>query len=137
MSMVFYFVSNTCLSWFNYYSIPWLNGNLASGEKYSGPLRFRLRQVLLYKATALSLWPQLTKQQSIATVDAVFRHSGKTMLWSVCTAQPKDCGETLTSMILTRISSHLGSKMINQREKLQLQWINTEICKSGLTVEKH
>jgi hypothetical protein len=36
------------LDWLNYYSIPWLNGNLASAEKFSGPLRFRLRQVLLY-----------------------------------------------------------------------------------------
>jgi hypothetical protein len=50
MSMVFYFVSNTCMSLFNYYSIPRLNGNLASAEKCSGLLRFRLRQVLLYKA---------------------------------------------------------------------------------------
>jgi hypothetical protein len=32
----------------DYHSIPWLNGNLASAEKYSGHLRFRLRQVLLY-----------------------------------------------------------------------------------------
>jgi hypothetical protein len=32
----------------DYHSIPWLNGNLASAEKCSGPLRFRLRQVLLY-----------------------------------------------------------------------------------------
>jgi hypothetical protein len=32
----------------DYHSIPWLNGNLASEEKCSGPLRFRLRQVLLY-----------------------------------------------------------------------------------------
>jgi hypothetical protein len=31
----------------DYHSIPWLNGNLASAEKCSGPLRFRLRQVLL------------------------------------------------------------------------------------------
>jgi hypothetical protein len=31
-----------------YHSIPWLNGNLASAEKCSGPLRFRLKQVLLY-----------------------------------------------------------------------------------------
>jgi len=30
-------------------SVPWLNGNLALAEKCSGPLRFRLRQVLLYK----------------------------------------------------------------------------------------
>jgi len=29
-------------------SVPWLNGNLALAEKCSGPLRFRLRQVLLY-----------------------------------------------------------------------------------------
>jgi len=29
-------------------SVPWLTGNLALAEKYSGPLRFRLRQVLLY-----------------------------------------------------------------------------------------
>jgi hypothetical protein len=36
------------LDWLNYYSIPWLNGNLASAEKFSGPLRFRLIQVLLY-----------------------------------------------------------------------------------------
>jgi hypothetical protein len=32
----------------DYHSIPWLNGNLASAEKCSGPLRFHLRQVLLY-----------------------------------------------------------------------------------------
>jgi hypothetical protein len=32
----------------DYHSIPWLNGNLASAEKRSGPLRFRLRQFLLY-----------------------------------------------------------------------------------------
>jgi hypothetical protein len=32
----------------DYHSIPCLNGNLASEEKCSGPLRFRLRQVLLY-----------------------------------------------------------------------------------------
>jgi len=30
-------------------SVPWLNVNLALAEKCSGPLRFRLRQVLLYK----------------------------------------------------------------------------------------
>ena len=30
-------------------SVPWLNGNLALAEKCSGPLRFRLRQVLLYQ----------------------------------------------------------------------------------------
>jgi len=29
-------------------TVPWLNGNLALAEKCSGPLRFRLRQVLLY-----------------------------------------------------------------------------------------
>jgi len=29
-------------------SVPWLNGNLALAEKCSGPLRFCLRQVLLY-----------------------------------------------------------------------------------------
>jgi len=29
-------------------SVPRLNGNLALAEKCSGPLRFRLRQVLLY-----------------------------------------------------------------------------------------
>jgi len=33
-------------------SVPWLNGNLALVEKYSGPLRFRLRQVLLYLLAA-------------------------------------------------------------------------------------
>jgi hypothetical protein len=33
----------------DYHSIPWLNRKLASAEKCSGPLRFRLRQVLLYK----------------------------------------------------------------------------------------
>jgi hypothetical protein len=32
----------------DYHSIPWLNGNLASAEKCSRPLRFRSRQVLLY-----------------------------------------------------------------------------------------
>jgi hypothetical protein len=31
----------------DYHSIPWLNWNLASVEKCSGPLTFRLRQVLL------------------------------------------------------------------------------------------
>jgi hypothetical protein len=31
----------------DYHSIPRLNGNLASAEKCSGPLRFHLRQVLL------------------------------------------------------------------------------------------
>ena len=38
------------MSWVNFYtgSVPWLNGNLALAEKFSGPLRFRLRQVLLY-----------------------------------------------------------------------------------------
>jgi len=29
-------------------SVPWLDGNLALAEKCCGPLRFRLRQVLLY-----------------------------------------------------------------------------------------
>jgi hypothetical protein len=48
MNMVFYFASNMCMSGFNYYIIPWLNENLASAEKYSGPLRFRWGQVLLY-----------------------------------------------------------------------------------------
>jgi hypothetical protein len=33
----------------DYHSIPWLNGKLASAGKCSGPLRFRLRQVLSYK----------------------------------------------------------------------------------------
>ena len=36
---------------FNFYgvcSVPWWNRNLALAEKCSGPLRFRLRQVLLY-----------------------------------------------------------------------------------------
>jgi hypothetical protein len=51
MSMLFCLVSNTFMSWLNYYSIPWLNGNLASAEKFSGPLRFRLRQLLLYIAS--------------------------------------------------------------------------------------
>jgi hypothetical protein len=32
----------------DYHNIPWLNGNVASAEKCSGPLSFRLRQVLLY-----------------------------------------------------------------------------------------
>jgi hypothetical protein len=32
----------------DYHSLPWLNGNLASAEKCSGPLRLHLRQVLLY-----------------------------------------------------------------------------------------
>jgi hypothetical protein len=32
----------------DYHSIPWLNVSLASAEKCSGPLRFRLRQVSLY-----------------------------------------------------------------------------------------
>jgi hypothetical protein len=32
----------------DYHSITCLKGNLASAEKISGPLRFRLRQVLLY-----------------------------------------------------------------------------------------
>jgi hypothetical protein len=49
MSMVFYFVSNTCMPWFNFYmECTLINGNLALAEKCSGPLRFRLRQVLLY-----------------------------------------------------------------------------------------
>ena len=34
-------------------SVPWLNGNLALAEKSSGPLRFRLRQVLLYICCAI------------------------------------------------------------------------------------
>jgi hypothetical protein len=55
--MVFYFVSNTCMSWFNYYSVPWLNGNLALAEKCSGPWRFRLRQVLLYNFCHSSDFP--------------------------------------------------------------------------------
>jgi hypothetical protein len=38
----------------DYHNIPWLNGNLASAEKCSGPLRFRLRQVLLYIPSRLS-----------------------------------------------------------------------------------
>jgi hypothetical protein len=37
------------------HSIPWLNGNLASAEKCSGPLRFRLRQVLLYLFNSASI----------------------------------------------------------------------------------
>jgi len=36
-------------------SVPWLNGNLALAEKCSGPLRFRLRQVLLYLEEGLLL----------------------------------------------------------------------------------
>jgi len=36
------------LIFYTVYSVPWLNGNLALAEKCSGPLRFRLRQVLLY-----------------------------------------------------------------------------------------
>jgi hypothetical protein len=39
----------------DYHSIPWLNGNLASAEKCSGLLRFRLRKVLLYYET-MSSW---------------------------------------------------------------------------------
>jgi hypothetical protein len=42
----------------DYRNIPWLNGNLASAEKCSGPLRFRLRQVLL---TYLRSWALLEK----------------------------------------------------------------------------
>ena len=34
-------------------SVPWLNGNLALAGKCSGPLRFRLRQVLLYNVCCL------------------------------------------------------------------------------------
>ena len=41
-------------------SVPWLNGNLTLAEKCSGPLRFRLRQVLLYylhlAATVFFFW---------------------------------------------------------------------------------
>jgi hypothetical protein len=36
----------------DYHSTPWLNGNLASAEKCSGPLRFRLRHVLLYQESS-------------------------------------------------------------------------------------
>jgi hypothetical protein len=43
------------LDWLNYYSIPWLNGNLVSAEKFSGPLRFRLRRVLLYLFPSMNL----------------------------------------------------------------------------------
>jgi hypothetical protein len=39
----------------DYHSIPWLNGNLASEEKCSGPLRFRLRQVLLHLVRSISV----------------------------------------------------------------------------------
>jgi len=38
----------TCLNLMFICSVTWLNGNLALAEKCSGPLRFRLRQVLLY-----------------------------------------------------------------------------------------
>jgi hypothetical protein len=64
----------------DYHSIPWLNGNLASAEKCSGPLRFRLRQVLLYQGVqcpvtqwrvtgliptiAINLWSQYNTNQS-------------------------------------------------------------------------
>ena len=51
--MVFYFVSNTCMSWFNFLSVVY--GNLALTEKCSGPLRFRLRQVLLYIVIGVGL----------------------------------------------------------------------------------
>jgi hypothetical protein len=43
----------------HYHSIPWLIGNMASAEKCSGPLRFRLRQVLLgeeYMLWSLNNW---------------------------------------------------------------------------------
>jgi hypothetical protein len=45
----------------HYQSVPWLNGNLASAKKCSGPLRYRLRQVLLYmqrpcRSSAVRRW---------------------------------------------------------------------------------
>jgi hypothetical protein len=45
----FFFLNWHILRSHDYDSIPWINGNLASAEKCSGPLRFRLRQVLLYR----------------------------------------------------------------------------------------
>jgi len=47
-------------------SVPWLNGNLALAEKCSGPLRFRLRQVLLYNLS----WPCRPEPSSDRTVPA-------------------------------------------------------------------
>ena len=44
-------------------SVPWLNGNLALAEKCSGPLRFRLRQVLLYKAS--TVWYFVTEMEYV------------------------------------------------------------------------
>jgi hypothetical protein len=40
----------------DYHSIPWSNGNLASAEKCSGPLRFRLRQVYCNYLPKLLVW---------------------------------------------------------------------------------
>jgi len=52
------------MSWFNFFtvcSVPWLNGNLALAEKCSGPLRFRLRQVLLYYLFTFSFLSKQTR----------------------------------------------------------------------------
>jgi hypothetical protein len=51
----------------DYHSIPRLNGNLASAGKCSGPLRFRLRQVLLYIDTTVRVRVtlRLTVSQSV------------------------------------------------------------------------
>jgi hypothetical protein len=46
----------------DYHSIPWLNGNLALSEKCSGPLRVRLRQVLLYLLRQSQLTYELRRE---------------------------------------------------------------------------
>jgi hypothetical protein len=78
MSMVFHFVSNMCMSWFNYHSIPWLNANLAPVENCSGPLRFRLRLALLHSVSSNVLrnrdpwrWPWSVKFDVEALVGTV------------------------------------------------------------------
>jgi hypothetical protein len=52
----------------DYHSVPRLNGNLASAEKFSGPLRFRLRQVLLYKLCSRILLEKLIVTQLVNKV---------------------------------------------------------------------
>jgi hypothetical protein len=48
-----FFVNGNIFRSRDYHNIPWLNGNLASAEKCSGPLGFRLRQVLVYFINAM------------------------------------------------------------------------------------
>ena len=60
-------------------SVPWLNGNLALAEKRYGPLRFRLRQVLLYNKTFQD--PEVVAL-GVAAVSQV-RYSAKLVLLSV------------------------------------------------------